>query len=306
MKHKCSVLLFAMCMSLYSVALSALCTSPNLPGLKLSLPIRNAQLNTIEPVVGPNPILRLCGGPLPSSVSSSDGGTEVARIVLPLDWATTSTTGIIVQKAQAQAKVQSSGPITHFRLYSSDGTPHIQGSISISGGSGVLTIPTLTPTPGQILRVNTFTITDQNEFGTVPPSANRLLYSIAIQNAKMNVLESVIGPSPKFDLLTGSIPSTIASPETGTTLARVPLPPDWVADASGGVISKLGTWTTTATATGVVTHGTFFDSTGTIRHAIVDVTGTAGTGLAKISPSTSVTAGDTVNISTFTLRSGNQ
>lgn len=277
--------------------------------IKYSAALRNAQVNTIEPTVGPNPILRLCGGSTPSTVSSPDGGVAYVTMRLPVDWANTATDGEISKTSNHwQALVKFSGAPTHFRIYSEDGTtPHIQGPLSITAGIGKLQIPNANLVAGKLLRVGSFTITAGSDVLSPPAAPNRMQYSIALQNAKLNVIESVIGPSGFVKLITGAIPPSVSASDPGVTVATMPLGADWLGTASGGVISTLATIVdTSADATGAATHASFVQSNGTTKHIQVDVTGTGGTGVIKLS-NTNVVAGDNVSVAApITLTAGNQ
>lgn len=80
-------------------------------------------------------------------------------------------------------------------------------------------------------------------------------YSEAVRNAKLDALETVVGPSPTLEIRTGPQPATAASPDSGIVLATLALPADWMLPASGGVKEKSGTWEDLAAdATGQAGH----------------------------------------------------
>jgi len=133
-----------------------------------------------------------------------------------------------------------------------------------------------------------------------------LQYSVTARNNKLDSLETTIGVSPILTIRTGSPPANCAAANTGTVLATVTLPSDWMAAASGGSKAKSGTWQdTSADATGTAAHFRIHDSTGTTCHMQGTVTSvTVGTGDMLVD-NTSFAAGQSFTIGTFTISTGN-
>ena len=130
-------------------------------------------------------------------------------------------------------------------------------------------------------------------------------YSTAVRNAKLDAVETAIGTSAILRIRTGTKPATCASADTGTVLVTMNLPSDWMAAAASAAKSKTGTWTdTSADATGTAGHFRIYDSAGTTCHIQGSVTATGGGGDMTLD-TTSITAGGTVTVSTFTLNAGN-
>ena len=200
------------------------------PEIKYADALRKAQVNTIEPTVGPSPILRLCGGPIPSSVSAPDGGLSHVKMTLPQDWATTAAaTPEISKLGNWDGRVTIGGTPTHFRMYAADGiTPHIQGSVTSSGGGGTITLSHMTLVAGKKVRVNTFKITAGSGSASTPLAPNRLQFSSAIRNASMDRVQSFIGPSPILRLITGTPPESASGSDPGVTVATMVLPSTWL------------------------------------------------------------------------------
>lgn len=130
-----------------------------------------------------------------------------------------------------------------------------------------------------------------------------LQYSAAVVNAKLDALESTIGASAILRIRSGAPPANVAAASTGSVLATITLPADWMAAASGGVKAKSGTWQdTSADASGTAGHFEIVASDGTTRH----VQGTVGTSATDmIVDSTSFTAGQSFTVNTFSITSGN-
>ena len=130
-----------------------------------------------------------------------------------------------------------------------------------------------------------------------------LQFSAAVRNARLDAIETAIGTSAVLKIRTGSAPADVATADSGTVLATLSLPSDWMAAASSGSKAKSGTWEdTSADATGTAAHFRIYASDGTTAH----MQGTVGTsGTDMIVDSVSFTAGQAFTISAFTLTDGN-
>lgn len=128
-------------------------------------------------------------------------------------------------------------------------------------------------------------------------------YSTAVNNARLDSIETAIGATAILRIRTGAPPANCGAADTGTVLATLTLPADWMAAASGGTKAKLGTWQdTVADATGTAGHFRIYDSTGTV----CGMQGTYGTSATDmIGDSASFTAGQSFTINTFTLTAAN-
>ncbi|MGA0610100.1 hypothetical protein [Caldimonas sp. KR1-144] len=71
---------------------------------------------------------------------------------------------------------------------------------------------------------------------------------------------------PKLRLLTGAAPANPAAAQTGTLLAEITLPANWMADAAAGVKALTGTWQANAVAAGTVGYYRVVDNAGTTCH----------------------------------------
>lgn len=86
--------------------------------------------------------------------------------------------------------------------------------------------------------------------------------STAIRNAQANQFEGIIGATAKLQLRTGAKPANCAAANSGTLLAELTLPADWMGAGASGVASLAGSWAGTAVAAGVAGHFRFFDNAG--------------------------------------------
>lgn len=129
--------------------------------------------------------------------------------------------------------------------------------------------------------------------------------SVAVRNARLDSIETTVGTSAKLRIRTGTAPATCATADSGTVLATIDCPSDWLAAASSGSKSITGTWQDlSADATGTAGHFRLYDSAGTTCHLQGTVTATGGGGDMEVS-STSFTAGQSFTVNTFTLTDGN-
>ncbi len=130
-------------------------------------------------------------------------------------------------------------------------------------------------------------------------------FSVAARNAELDALEAAIGTSAVLKVFSGSPPATCATADSGTVLATISLPSDWMAAASAGVKAKSGTWQdSSADANGTAGHFRIYASDGTTCHMQGTVTATGGGG-DMVVDSTSFTAGQSFTVATFQLTAGN-
>lgn len=130
-----------------------------------------------------------------------------------------------------------------------------------------------------------------------------LQYSSTIYLAKLDQIETSTGASPKLNIYSGSAPANCAAADTGTLLATLTLPSDWMNNASGTTKTLAGTWSGTASG-GTATAPTHFrikDSTNTTCH----IQGTAGVSTGDLQLNGSITTGQTINVTSFTITAAN-
>lgn len=129
--------------------------------------------------------------------------------------------------------------------------------------------------------------------------------STAVRNARLEAIEDTIGTDAVLKLRTGAPPANIATADSGTVLASMTLPSDWLAAAAGGAKAISGTWEdASADGTGTAAHFRIYASDGTTAHLQGTVTATGGGGDLELD-NTSLTTAQTVTITAFTLTDGN-
>lgn len=129
--------------------------------------------------------------------------------------------------------------------------------------------------------------------------------STAVRNARLDAIETTISTSAILKIRTGAQPANCAASDSGTVLATLNLPSDWMSAASGGAKAKTGTWEdASADATGTAGHWRLYASDGTTCHAQGTVTATGGGGDLTVD-STSFVSGQPFTITGWTLTDGN-
>jgi len=129
-------------------------------------------------------------------------------------------------------------------------------------------------------------------------------FSTGLRDAIISQIETTIGASPILEIRSGTPPG-VGNVATGTLLASMTLPSDWLAAPSSGVASMLGTWEdTSADATGTAGYFRILESTGTTAYIEGTITATGGGGDLEL-VSVSITSGQPVSITAFTLTAGN-
>jgi hypothetical protein len=104
--------------------------------------------------------------------------------------------------------------------------------------------------------------------------------SVTVRNARLDAIETVIGASAVLKIRTLAPPTNITDADTGTVLATLNLPADWMNAASGGSMTKSASaWQDAAAdAAGTAGHFRIYASNGTTQHVQGTVTATGGGG----------------------------
>lgn len=128
--------------------------------------------------------------------------------------------------------------------------------------------------------------------------------STTVRNARLDTIESTIGTTPYLDIRSGAQPANCAAADSGTELAHIALPSDWMAAAASGAKAKANTWSGTGAAAGTAGHFRVKDSGDTTCHIQGSVTATSGGGDMELD-NTSIAVSQAITVNTFTLTDGN-
>ncbi len=127
-------------------------------------------------------------------------------------------------------------------------------------------------------------------------------YSTALRNAILDQYETTIGTAPTLEIRTGAQPASCAAADSGTLLASITLPSDWMTAASGGSKSMSGSWVdASADATGTAAH--YRLKQGATCHEQGSVTATGGGGDMTVD-NTSIAVLQQFQITSFTRTIG--
>lgn len=125
---------------------------------QFSTTVRNASLDAIETTIGTAPTLELRSGAAPANCAAADSGTLLASMTLPLDWLAAAASGAKTLLGTWQdTSADAAGTVGHFRI-KVVATCHIQGSVTISGGGGDMTLDNNVLALGQQVTITAFTI----------------------------------------------------------------------------------------------------------------------------------------------------
>jgi len=127
---------------------------------QFSTTARNAALDAIETAISTSPTMKIWTGTIPANCAAADAaGTTLATITLPSDWMAAASGGAKTLSGTWQdASADATGTATHFRIYQSS-TCHIQGTITVTGGGGDLTLDNTSISSGQQVTITSFTVT---------------------------------------------------------------------------------------------------------------------------------------------------
>lgn len=127
-------------------------------------------------------------------------------------------------------------------------------------------------------------------------------WNVATRNGMLDAIETTNGTSCAIRIFTGAPPANTGAANSGTALATINLPADWMAAASNGSKAKSGTWQGTASASGTAGHFRVYNSQTTLDGTTCFMQGTAGlSGTDMILDNDSFATGQTFTITTFTL-----
>ena len=131
-----------------------------------------------------------------------------------------------------------------------------------------------------------------------------LKYKTELRNAKLDAIETYIGTAPVMRIFTGTAPTNLTDADSGTKLMDISLPSDWLAAAATGAKAiNNGPWTeSSAEGTGTAGHFRIYQTGGTVAC----IQGTVGQGSGDLQlDNTSITTGQTITITAFTITDGN-
>lgn len=131
---------------------------------QLSTNVRNAMGNTFESTVGTGPLLRIRTGAPPANCAASRTGTILVSITLPSDWLNAASNGQVTKLGTWQGTASATGAAGYFEILDSTGTTcHAQGTVTITGSGGDMTVDNTSIATSQTVTVTSFSFTIGNQ-----------------------------------------------------------------------------------------------------------------------------------------------
>ena len=132
--------------------------------IQLSVAVRNGLLDAVETVISTSAVLKIRTGAQPADCATADSGTVLSTVTLPSDWLAAAGSGAKAKAGTWQdTSADATGTAAHYRIYASDGTTcHVQGTVTVTGGGGDMTVDSVSFTAGQQFTVNSFSLTAAN------------------------------------------------------------------------------------------------------------------------------------------------
>ena len=125
--------------------------------------------------------------------------------------------------------------------------------------------------------------------------------SVASRNGMLDAYETSVGPNPILEVRSGAAPANTAASNSGTVLATLALPADWMAAAANASKAKSGVWQDLAAdAAGTAGHFRIFASDGVTCHGQGTITATGGGGDMELN-NTVLAAGQEFTVTSFTI-----
>jgi hypothetical protein len=124
-------------------------------------------------------------------------------------------------------------------------------------------------------------------------------FDTTLRNAWLDLIESSAGTAAVLQFRSGTQPANCGAADSGTLIAELTLPSDWMNAASGGSKTKLGTWSVAAASPGTIGHYRLKNSGKTTTYTQGACSGTGGGGDCEVDNPT-VTAGQTITVTAWT------
>jgi len=128
--------------------------------IQLSTTARNGMLDAIETATGASALLRIRTGAPPANCAAARTGTILVSITLPADWWAAASSGQKTKSGTWSGSASNTGTAAHFEVMDSGGTTcHIQGTVTITGGGGDMTLDNTSIATSQTVTISAFTFT---------------------------------------------------------------------------------------------------------------------------------------------------
>jgi hypothetical protein len=122
-------------------------------------------------------------------------------------------------------------------------------------------------------------------------------YGTTLRNNQVGQIQTTIGAAGNLKIFSGAEPANCAAADPAGLLATIVLPATFLT-SSGGVTTIAGSWTVAASGTGTAASFRMYDNS-----AVCHVQGNTTTDL--VLNNTSITSGQTVTVTSFSVTAGN-
>jgi hypothetical protein len=122
-------------------------------------------------------------------------------------------------------------------------------------------------------------------------------YGTTLRNNQVSQIQTSIGGSGQLKIFSGAEPANCAAADPTGLLVTITLPATFLT-SSGGVTTIAGSWSAAASGTGTAQSFRMYDGS-----AVCHVQGNTTTDL--VLNNTSITSGQTVTVTAFTVTAGN-
>lgn len=128
--------------------------------VQFSVAVRNATLDVVETTIGPSPKLQIRTDAQPANCAAAATGTLLTEVPCPSDWMAAASAGTKVLAGSWTAPAVAAGTAAHYRIVDNAGTTcHEQGSITLTGGGGDMTLDNTNIAAGQAVTITAKTLT---------------------------------------------------------------------------------------------------------------------------------------------------
>jgi hypothetical protein len=129
--------------------------------LQFSTTYRNALLDQFETTTGTSAVLHIRSGAAPATCATANSGVLLASMTLPSDWMSAAASGSkALLGTWSDSSADNTGTAAHFRIFESTATTcHLQGTVTVTGGGGDMTVDNTSIASGQAVTVTGFTLT---------------------------------------------------------------------------------------------------------------------------------------------------
>jgi hypothetical protein len=123
--------------------------------------VRNALLDQWETTIGTSAVVKVFTGSAPADCATADSGTLLVEFDLGSDWAAAASSGSkALSSTPISATAAGTGTAGYYRIYESTATTcHEQGTVTVTGGGGDMTIDNTSITSGQTVKITSWSKT---------------------------------------------------------------------------------------------------------------------------------------------------